>query len=152
APTASTSTTAPIATTSTTNRPAPTTTAAVTTTVAPTTTAAPKPFVLRGNGVGVADFGDDETTSVAAITAAIGPPDEDSGYTGPGYYQFRTRLVRWKNLSVEFAERNGGHELAGWRFDNLHDLGSFPLQNGLTVNMSAEDYQRTAPQPLVKKD
>jgi hypothetical protein len=53
------------------------------TTVAPSTTVAPAAVVLARDGLGVVPFGTDADGAVAAITAVLGPPTEDTGWVDP---------------------------------------------------------------------
>jgi len=86
APSTTTVTSAPTTTTapSTTTTVATTTTAAIptttTTTVAPTTTAPPASLSFETDGLGIAQFGDDDDVVVATFTALFGPPLRDTGW------------------------------------------------------------------------
>lgn len=118
--------------------------------VAPSSTQPPPnaTFELRGNGVGVAVFGADDEATIAAVVASLGTPTEDGGYTGPGFWQFRTRLVRWSNVSLLFAERDGRRELAAWTYDSQYGTEARPLPNNLRLGISAAELQTLAPQPV----
>ena len=61
--------------------PAPT--EAPATTAAPSTTVAPATVVLARDGLGVVPFGTDADGAVAALTAVLGPPTEDTGWVDP---------------------------------------------------------------------
>ena len=110
-PTASTTTSAPAETSS---------------TEAPTTTAEPEPsdLALRGDGLGVIDFGAPPDAAVAAVKAELGDPAQDTGWeesfssygTCPGE---QIRGVEWGGLVLLFtdgdtAEGTGEHFFT-WR-------------------------------------
>lgn len=71
---------------------------ATTTTTAPVATS--DRLELRGDGIGVASFGDDDETVIAAVTAVLGEPWFDSGYVPSGLAEYcgrlgLSRIVRW---------------------------------------------------------
>ncbi|MGH8937213.1 MAG: hypothetical protein ACRDXD_13295 [Acidimicrobiia bacterium] len=113
-----TSTTRPITTTTTTSTtttsiPDTTTTSEATTTTASTTTTTAltaELFTLRGDGLDVVDFGDPPELVIAALTAAFGSPDEDSGWIGAATSPYgvcpgeQVRGVRWRDLLVLFSD------------------------------------------------
>lgn len=122
------STTAPEASSSTTTS----TTAATTTTTTPTP--APPTVVLRPDGLGrasdsgndmMAAFGSEAETAIAAITAALGPPDEDTGWI-PSFSGFGTcpgeevRVVRWATMWAYMTD--GSTE---WRDDGVPHFFSY---------------------------
>ncbi|HLT16738.1 MAG TPA: hypothetical protein VK007_08545 [Acidimicrobiales bacterium] len=94
----------------------------------PSTTLPPgaEEVVLRGDGLGVASFGDDPDEAVAALTEALGPPTDDAGWTSafgehgtcPGE---EIRAVAWDHLVVLFTdgetEHGDGPHLFAWRLD-----------------------------------
>lgn len=120
-----TSTTAPVAPTTVITAPASTTTGAPVTTLAPvTTTALPPPTTaapttttsvattttttidpayyvleLRDDGLGFADFGDDDDAVVAYVTDVLGPPANDTGWVDSFDFGVcpspTARQVRW---------------------------------------------------------
>ena len=77
---ATTTTVEPAAATTTTRAAATTTTAAGVTTTLPPDAPAEELIVLRGDGLGVADFGDDAEMVVATISELLGPPIIDDGW------------------------------------------------------------------------
>ena len=128
---------------------APATTAAPPPTPAPTTappptTAAPdEPLQLSGEGVDVAEFGDEAEGAVATLSARLGSPSEDTGwesflpaaevddaeYGEPGDYyasndnlseawRFRAhRKVCWQTLCVHLGgESDATSSLRGWEW------------------------------------
>jgi hypothetical protein len=112
-----TSTTTPstttTSTTTTTSMPDTTTTSEATTTTASTTTTTvltAELFTLRGDGLDVVDFGDPPEPVIAALTAAFGSPDEDSGWIDAATSPYgvcpgeQVRGVRWRDLLVLFSD------------------------------------------------
>ena len=96
-------------------RPSPPAPAA--TSPAAPTSAAPTPgtvpatpaVVLDPDGIGVAKFGDDADPVISALTAALGPPNRDTGYASPfGEYGVcpgdSVRGIIWKDFTVLFAQ------------------------------------------------
>ena len=119
-PTTSSSTTSSSTTTTSTS----TTTTSTTTSTTSTTVATTIPgsgVVLEGNGLDVAEFGDDPEEAIAALTDALGDPDEDTGWVGSTDSQFGTcpgtvvRGVRWQTLWALFTD--GETE---WEEDDPH--------------------------------
>lgn len=122
APTTTTTTTSTTTTTipSTTTAPTTTTTAPTTTTTAPTTTttAAPPTAVLSGDGLGVAAFGDDGDTAVAALTAVFGPPSLDDGWADALDNACRGTEVRfpvWDSFFVILTDAGTDYAAEGTR-------------------------------------
>lgn len=103
--------------TTTTSTAGTTTAPSVTTTsVAPTSTTTTSTTIiegsleLRGDGIGVARFGDDPDSVIAVVESLLGPPDDDTGFVsdrqvvgfcGPG----QQRSVRWGDLSLGFVDQ-----------------------------------------------
>ena len=134
----------PSSTKVTTSGPPPSGPTTTDTTVTPPT----QTLALRGDGVGVAKFGDNDEMAIVAVSASLGQPSEDHGYSGPGLWAFRTRGVRWGNLTLIFAERNGGRDFAGWSYDSQFGQQVLPLPNSLTLGLSVSALVAEAPQPL----
>jgi hypothetical protein len=99
-----------------------------TTTEAPSTTveAAPSDLALRGDGLGVVDFGASPDAAVAAVVAELGGPAHDTGWE-PSFSSYGTcpgdqiRGVEWGGLILLFtdgdtAEGSGEHFFT-WRVD-----------------------------------
>ncbi len=82
--------------------PAPT--EAPATTAAPSTTVAPATAVLARDGLGVVPFGTDADGAVAALTAVLGPPTEDTGWVDPltisSCAGTELRRVSWGALAI----------------------------------------------------
>jgi hypothetical protein len=106
--------------TSTTADDASPTTEATTTTTEP----APSGLVLRGDGLGVVDFGAPPDAAVAAVAAELGDPASDTGWE-PSFSEYGTcpgdqiRGVEWGGLILLFtdgdtAEGSGEHFFT-WR-------------------------------------
>ena len=92
--------------------------------------------VLGGDGLEVAEFGDDPEEAIAALTGALGDPDEDTGWTGSGDSQFGTcpgtvvRGIRWQTLWALFTD--GETE---WENDDPH---FFAFQHASFFDPSAD--------------
>lgn len=101
------STTTEASTTTSTEDTTTTTTTEDTTT---TTSLAFEVLVLRGDGLDLVDFGQPAEVVHSALTALLGPPDEDSGWIEAGSSPFGVcpgtvvRGVRWETLQVLFTD------------------------------------------------
>ena len=95
--------------------------------------AEPSPIALRGDGLGVGAFGDAPDAVVAAVTAELGEPSEDTGWesqaegsssygTCPGD---RVRGVEWGELILLFADGETD-EGSGEHFFSWHLTGPTP--------------------------
>lgn len=99
----------------------PTSTPATTTAVTSATTTSSAPAAggvsLRGDGIGIATFGEAEDVAQAALVAAFGPPTLDTGWqaANTGMEERANRVVMWGGLSVKFLENDAGRYLASWR-------------------------------------
>lgn len=144
----STTSSSPSSTTTSTSRPTTTTSSTTTPPTAPSTTVPVPTIELRGDGVGVAKFGDGDEATVAAVRAVLGPPTEDTGWGQSGIFQYNTRHVRFGNLTLDFADEGGPRHFAGWQYDSIHGNQQYPLPNGLTLGMSAAQVNARAPQPV----
>ena len=115
--TVSTSTTTDPTTVSSTTSSTSTTTTSTTTTT--TTTPVAPTLVLRADGLGAVFFGMESEAAVASLTAALGPPDEDSGWI-PSFSGFGTcpgeqvRGLRWATMWALMTD--GETE---WRSDGI---------------------------------
>ncbi len=87
---------------------------------------------LQGDGLGEWRFGTDGDAVVARLTERLGPPDEDSGWTGPGFYAVRSRGVRWKALDLTLLEESKKPVLLGWTVYKS-ERGSADLPAGVTL-------------------
>lgn len=72
--------TSAVETTTTATTVAPPATTAATSTEPPTTTSVATSLTLGPSGVGVADFGDEPDSVIAAVAGVIGPPASDAGW------------------------------------------------------------------------
>ena len=99
--------------------PTATTAPAETTTTGSTTTTEPAPsaIALRGDGLGVVELGADPEEAIEAVTAELGEPFKDTGWTdGPGAFGAcpvdRIRGVQWGEsggLVLLFADGETDH-------------------------------------------
>lgn len=96
--------------------PATSTTSTTTTsTTTPSTVAPTSALGLHEYGVGLASFGQSPDAVIAAVSAVLGPPDEDTGWVD-AFSVYGTcpppeiRGVHWGNLVLLFA--NGGTDFA----------------------------------------
>jgi len=70
-------------------------------------------MVVTPSGVGQRSFGDDAEAVIAYVTAVLGDPDEDTGWTDP-FSEFGTcsgtkaRAVVWGGLQLIFSDDSGG--------------------------------------------
>ncbi len=129
--------------------PAPTTVAPTTaapTTVAPTvapTTASPPTtpvqdptsgVILAADGVGVAAFGDELDAAVAAVTAILGEPTQDSGWVEPFTISAcpgtEYRRVSWGAFSLQFSDQSskadGRRHLFGYEYGEVGRTDATP--------------------------
>lgn len=117
--------------------PPPTTstpTTAAPTTAAPTTTAATQTLALRQDGLGVAPFGAEADAAVAAVTAALGAPSEDTGWVDPVTISAcagtELRRVSWGVLSLYLGEPSaaapGTRQFFSYSYGDVADLGGQP--------------------------
>lgn len=134
-----------------TSAPTPTgpTTAAPTTAPRPsTTTTAVAPanaVTLRGDGLGVAKFGEPEQVVMARLIVALGMPSADYGWreANTGIEERAHRQVAWEGFIVSFLEDERGRYFAGWRYSvapwSEHDDAATPVlstPDGLRVGMT----------------
>jgi hypothetical protein len=125
-----------------------------TTTEATTTSAEPEPsaIALRGDGLGVAEFGAAPDAAVAAVTAELGDPATDTGWepsastygTCPGE---QIRGVEWSGLILLFTDGDtaygSGEHLFTWRV-----IGAPPAvgtAKGLGYGATADDAEDLYP-------
>lgn len=123
--TTSTTTTTTLAATTTTSSETTTTSTTTSTTTTTTTAVEPPALVLRHDGLGAAPFGTDVDTTISTITAALGDPDEDTGWL-PSFSGFGTcpgeevRGLRWATMWALFTD--GDTE---WRDDGTPHFFSY---------------------------
>jgi hypothetical protein len=108
---------------------------AVPTTVgsAPASPAAPT-VVLARDGLGIATFGAGADETIASITAALGEPDEDSGWVDPltvgACDGDEARFVAWGTLYLYFSDRSafgdGERHFFGYSYGSVDDLEAIP--------------------------
>ena len=91
-----------------------------------TTVPAAADLVLRGDGLGAVPLGAAPGIAVAAVTAVLGPPSEDTGW-GPAASAYgacpgkQVRAVAWDHLALLFTDGETtfgtGRHLFSWRVD-----------------------------------
>ncbi len=151
-------------TTSTTSSTSTSTTTSTTTTT--TTTVPPGPLVLHTEGISDFFFGISAPDAIAALTALLGPPDEDSGWidsfspygTCPGT---EVRMLRWRRLQVFLTNGNtpwgaaGGRHFFLYRASEWVDPVSAPdmaTLAGIILGSSVADLQAAYGDDLVVRD
>ncbi|CAN5857364.1 hypothetical protein BH24ACT6_BH24ACT6_10310 [soil metagenome] len=123
---------------------APTTAAPTTVapTVAPTTASPPTTpvqdptsgVILAADGVGVAAFGDEPDAAVAAVTAILGEPTQDSGWVEPFTISAcpgtEYRRVSWGAFSLQFSDQSskadGRRHLFGYEYGEVGRTDATP--------------------------
>ncbi|MDQ3469511.1 MAG: hypothetical protein M3487_07070 [Actinomycetota bacterium] len=109
----------------------PATTAAPPTTATPTTVA-PVTLTLQRDGLAVAAFGTDADATVAAVTAALGAPTEDTGWVDPLTISTcagtELRRVSWGVLSLLFGDPAGAgaRVFFAYSYGDVSGLGGQP--------------------------
>ena len=91
-------------------------------------------IVLGRDGLGIASFGDDADSAVAAVTAVLGEPDTDSGWVEPmtigACAGAEARFVAWGALYVYFADESaagaGERHFFGYSYGSVGDLEAIP--------------------------
>jgi hypothetical protein len=152
--------------------PAPTSALPVTSTTGPPITATPAPSTtvpttpvgpavttsvvtpatnveLRADGLGIVSFGDAEADVMARLTAALGAPTVDSGWSqaNTGMEGRPNRYVMWGGFSVAFLENASGRYLAAWRISAVNDdvgierTPALATPDGLRLGLRYEDIQ-----------
>ena len=107
APPIRTTTTSPIAVATTATSLSTTTSPLIATTTVATTLADPlAALALAGDGIGDFNFGSEPEAMITQVTAVLGSPDEDSGWTDtfdtcPGT---QARIIRWSSLQLFFTD------------------------------------------------
>lgn len=128
ASTTTSSTTATTSTTSTTIEP-------TTTSVAPTSAVVPPSVPLRTDGFSGVAFGTDAETAIAAFTAELGAPSEDTGWVEPLAISTcggtQARRLSWGALSMVFGDQSpylqGSPHFHGWSYGTVDGLGAEPV-------------------------
>lgn len=142
APTAAPATAAPPETTA----PAP-----------PPPTAAPAELRLQRDGLGIANFGTDADSAIAAVAAALGDPSDDSGWVDPITVSTcagpEVRRVSWGTLSLLLGDPAGGddgiRQFFAYSYGDVAELGAPPAglatPEGLGLGAPVEDLQTAYP-------
>jgi hypothetical protein len=79
------------------------------------------PLQVARDGLGLVRFGQDQASAMAALTAALGSPDEPGTPASPGGCLPVSQRVRWGDLHVWFLEAGSGMVFSGYNW------GSWPL-------------------------
>lgn len=155
-PTTSPPTTEPATTLPPTTAAPATTAAAVEPTATPTTAAAAE-LRLQRDGLGIAAFGTDADAAVAAVTAALGDPSDDSGWVDPITVSTcagpEVRRVSWGTLSLLLGDPAGGdtgvRQFFAYSYGDVAELGAPPAglatPEGLGLGAPVEDLQTVYP-------
>jgi hypothetical protein len=91
-------------------------------------------IVLADDGLGIAAFGAGADDTIAAITAVLGEPDEDSGWVDPltigACAGDEARFLAWGTLYVYFSDRSafgdGERHFFGYSYGSVRDLDAIP--------------------------
>jgi hypothetical protein len=133
---APTTTRAPTTTASTTSTTTTTTQSPTTTSVAPTSAVVVPPTVpLRTDGFSAVAFGTDAETAIAAFTAELGAPSEDTGWVEPLAISTcggtQARRLSWGALSMLFGDQSpyvqGSPHFLGWSYGTVDGIGAEPI-------------------------
>jgi len=135
--------TATTTTSTTTTAPADTSTSTVATTEAEPD---PSALALRGDGLGVVDFGASPDAAVAAVVAELGDPAQDTGWE-PSFSSYGTcpgeeiRGVEWGGLVLLFTDGNtaegSGEHFFTWRVNGAPP--AVATATGLSFGATAAD-------------
>jgi hypothetical protein len=141
----------------------PVTTVADTVAVGPPSTVALEDFlVLDRDGLGVASFGDPAEEAVAAVTAVLGEPDEDSGWVDPlsigACAGTEARYVAWGALYLYFSDESaiaaGERHLFSYSYGRESDLEAIPeglaTPQGIGLGTSVEFLRAAYPDVVVE--
>jgi hypothetical protein len=91
-------------------------------------------IVLAGDGLGIAAFGGPADATIAAVTAVLGEPDEDSGWVDPltvgACAGEEARFVAWGSLYLYFSDRStfgdGERHFFSYSYGSERDLEAIP--------------------------
>lgn len=91
-------------------------------------------IVLEPDGLGIVSFGDDADDAIAAVTAVLGEPSEDSGWVEPLTISTcagsEARAVAWGSLYLYFSDESsratGSRHLIGYSYGSVSELGGPP--------------------------
>jgi hypothetical protein len=90
--------------------------------------------VLERDGLGIASFGDSADATVAAATAVLGEPDQDSGWVEPlsigACAGTEARFVAWGSLYLYFSDESGvadgERHFFSYSYGSVRDLEAIP--------------------------
>jgi hypothetical protein len=141
----------------------PATTVAVSESTGPATTVALEDLiVLDRDGLGVAGFGDPAEDAIAAVTAVLGEPDEDSGWVEPlsigACAGTEARYVAWGALYLYFSDESaittGERHLFSYSYGRESDLEAIPeglaTPDGIGLGTSVEFLRAAYPDVVVE--
>jgi hypothetical protein len=91
-------------------------------------------IVLADDGLGITTFGDAADETIAAVTAVLGEPDEDSGWVDPlmvgACAGEEARFVAWGSLFLYFSDRStfgdGERHFFAYSYGSERDLEAIP--------------------------
>jgi hypothetical protein len=100
----------------------------------PTGSPAAPTIVLADDGLGIAALGAAADDAIAAVTAVLGQPDEDSGWVDPltigACAGDEARYVAWGSLYLYFSNRSafvdGDRHFFGYSYGSVGDLEAIP--------------------------
>jgi hypothetical protein len=81
------------------------------------------PLQVRPDGLGLIHFDQDYTSAMAALTAALGPPDDPGALYQPGSCLPGQQSVRWGDLSIVFMDLGGTLVFTGYRWGDPSIIG-----------------------------
>jgi hypothetical protein len=117
--------------------------------------------VLESIGLGVATFGEPADTVVAALTALLGEPTEDTGFVDPFLIGTcatnELRRVSWDSLSVLFGDNGtpGSRQFFSYAYGDVTDLAAEPVglltPAGIGIGTTVADLRSAYPEVVVQE-
>ncbi len=133
-----------------------------------TTTEAAAPLVLADNGIGGVDFGASAEDTVAFVTAALGPPDVDTGWVDGPTSPYgvcpepEVRGVEWGTSASGFGSaftllftRADTTHASGEHFFGYYYFGGSPAlgtAEGITFGSTNLELQTAIPSAVIQED
>jgi hypothetical protein len=81
------------------------------------------PLQIRPDGLGLVRFDQDYASAMAALTAALGPPDEAGAPYHPGGCLPTQQSARWGDLKIWFIDLGAGQMFTSYTWGNANLLG-----------------------------